>query len=147
MLKLVRNPDVTARMRGVMEKCTFCIQRIEAAKIARRVKAGQSSDVQVPEGSFQTACQQACPAEAIIFGNLLAPHSRVAQLKQQERDYAVLGLLDTRPRVTYLARIRNPNPKMPDYRESPLNIEEYIEKQPVSPFAVHSAPAENKGGR
>jgi MoCo/4Fe-4S cofactor protein with predicted Tat translocation signal len=129
LLKLARNPDVTVRMRGVMEKCTFCVQRIEGAKIAQKIKAGQSGDVQVPEGTFTTACAQACPAEAIVFGNLADPNSRVSQLKKQERDYSVLGFLDTRPRLTYLARIRNPNPKMPDYYEVPLNIKEYHDKQ------------------
>ncbi|HZO84263.1 MAG TPA: 4Fe-4S dicluster domain-containing protein, partial [Verrucomicrobiae bacterium] len=129
LLKLARNPDVTVRMRGVMEKCTFCIQRIEGAKIAQKIKAGQSGDVQVPEGTFTTACAQACPAEAIVFGNLIDPNSQVSQMKKQERDYTVLGFLDTRTRVTYLARVRNPNPKMPDYYEVPLNIKEYHDKQ------------------
>ena len=129
LLKLARNPDVSVRMRGVMEKCTFCVQRIEGAKIAQKVKAGQTGDVQVPDGTIRTACEQACPAEAIVFGNLLDPNSRVSQLKKQERDYGVLGFLDTRPRLTYLARIRNPNPKMPDYYEVPLNIKEYHDKQ------------------
>ena len=129
ILKLVKNPDVSVRMRGVMEKCTFCIQRIEQAKIGQKVKAGQSGDVRVPEGTFTTACAQACPTEAIVFGNLLDPKSRVAELKKQERDYTVLGFLDTRPRLTYLARVRNPNPKMPDYYETPLNIAEYEHAQ------------------
>jgi MoCo/4Fe-4S cofactor protein with predicted Tat translocation signal len=135
LLKLLRNPDVSVRMRGVMEKCNFCVQRIEQAKITRKVKAGQSGDVAVPDGTFQTACQQACPAEAIVFGNLLDPQSRVSQLKKNERDYAVLGFLDNRPRTTYLARIRNPNPAMPDAYANPLNLQEYIDSQHTDPFA------------
>jgi molybdopterin-containing oxidoreductase family iron-sulfur binding subunit len=117
LLKLVKNPDVTVRMRGVMEKCTFCLQRIEGAKITQKVKAGPSGDVEVPDGTIKTACQQACPAEAIVFGNLKDPESRVSQLKKQERDYTVLEFLLTKPRLTYLARVRNPNPEMPDYKE------------------------------
>jgi len=116
LLKLVKNPDVTVRMRGVMEKCTYCLQRIEQAKIAHKVKAGASGNIEVPDGAIKTACQQACPAEAIIFGNLKDPNSRVSQLKKQERDYAVLEFLATKPRTTYLARVRNPNPEMPDYK-------------------------------
>lgn len=125
LLKLVKNPDVTVRMRGVMEKCTFCVQRIEQGKISQKVKAGASGDVEVPDGNIQTACQQACPAEAITFGNLKDPHSRVAQLSHSERGYSVLEFLLTKPRTTYLARIRNPNPAMPDYHDQPLTQSEW----------------------
>ncbi|MBL9128558.1 MAG: 4Fe-4S dicluster domain-containing protein, partial [Verrucomicrobiales bacterium] len=120
LVKMAKNPEVTVRMRGVMEKCTFCTQRIESAKIARKVAAGASGDVQVMDAhGLKTACQQACPAEAIVFGNQLEAGSRVNQWKKNPRDYTVLGFLDTRPRLTYLAKLRNPNPKMPDYKEVP----------------------------
>jgi Fe-S-cluster-containing dehydrogenase component len=148
LMKLARNPNVTVRMRGVMEKCTFCIQRIEEAKINQKVKAGASADVRVPDGTFQTACQQACPADAIVFGDTADPMSRVSILKQQERDYTVLGYLDTRPRTTYLARVRNPNPKMPDYHPNPLSLQEHMDKQHGDPFGEgHGAAAgHGKGG-
>jgi len=148
LLKLVKNPDVSVRMRGVMEKCTFCVQRIEQAKIGQKVKAGASGDVQLKEkdGTVpKMACQQACPAEAIVFGNLLDPNSRVSQLKRNERDYDVLGFLDTRPRLTYMARIRNPNPKMPDYHEVPLVIDEYVKKE-GNPFEPHAHASEESHG-
>jgi molybdopterin-containing oxidoreductase family iron-sulfur binding subunit len=151
IMQLVRNPDVSVRERGVMEKCTFCVQRIEGAKIAQKVKARASGNVQVPDGTIKTACQQACPTEAIVFGNLLDPNSHVSQLKKQQRDYSVLGFLDTRPRLTYLARVRNPNPKMPDYYETPLNIQEYMKKNETNPFeephaAEHGSTA-SEGGK
>ncbi|MFN0069602.1 MAG: TAT-variant-translocated molybdopterin oxidoreductase [Limisphaerales bacterium] len=139
LVRMAKNPDVSVRMRGVMEKCTFCTQRIEGAKIAQKVKAGASGDVQVRDGAVKTACQQACPAEAIVFGNLLDPGSRVSQLKKQSRNYEVLGFLDNRARVTYLARIRNPNPKMPDFREFPLSIEDYQRLYHSNPFGAHGA--------
>jgi molybdopterin-containing oxidoreductase family iron-sulfur binding subunit len=128
LLKMVKNPDVTVRMRGVMEKCTFCIQRIQQAKIAQKDKAGATGDVIVPTDSFTTACAQACPAGAIVFGNLKDPESRVSKLKKQERDYTVLEMLLTKPRLTYLARVRNPNTDMPDYQETPLSVQEYEQK-------------------
>ena len=112
-LKMSKNPNVTVRMRGVMEKCTFCIQRIEEAKIARSVKAGASDVTKTPMPAFKTACQQACPSESIVFGNIKDPESAVSKAKADERTYNSLNYLNTRPRVTYMARIRNPNPAMP----------------------------------
>ncbi len=104
-LKLQRNPNVTVRVRGVMEKCTFCIQRISAARIEARRQNRPLVDREV-----LTACQQACPTQAIVFGDLLDPASEVARAKASPLNYGVLQELSTQPRVTYLARIRNPNP-------------------------------------
>jgi len=127
-------------MRGVMEKCTFCTQRIEQAKIQQKIAARDSGEVQVPEGAVKTACQQSCPADAIAFGNLLDPESRVSKLKKDPRNYAVLGFLDTKPRTTYLAKIRNPNKNMPDYHTMPLSTLEYTENM-GSPFEEHHGSA------
>jgi MoCo/4Fe-4S cofactor protein with predicted Tat translocation signal len=136
LIKMAKNPDVTVRMRGVMEKCTYCTQRIEQAKIAQKVKAGASDDVRLTQAAGnipKTACQQACPAQAIVFGDVSDPNSDVSKLKTLQRNYSVLGNLLTKPRTTYLARIRNPNPLMPDYREWPYSFEEY-ENRNGDPF-------------
>jgi molybdopterin-containing oxidoreductase family iron-sulfur binding subunit len=144
LLKMVKNPEVSVRMRGVMEKCTYCTQRIEHAKIKQKVAAGASDHVRLRESEGtvpKTACQQACPAGAIVFGDVSDPDSSVSKLKTQERNYTVLGDLLTKPRTTYLARIRNPNPAMPDYREWPHSFEEY-EQHNGNPYDRPSATVE-----
>jgi molybdopterin-containing oxidoreductase family iron-sulfur binding subunit len=105
--KMMRNPDVTVRSRGVMEKCTYCVQRITQHRIDT-----EREDRKIQDGELQTACQQSCPADAIIFGNVNDPDSRVSKLKASARNYSLLADLNTRPRTTYLAEIRNPNPEL-----------------------------------
>jgi len=128
IVKMQKNPNVTVRMRGVMEKCTFCVQRIEEAKIAAHARAGASADTLIPRDSFTTACAQACPTGAIVFGDIKDPESRVSKLKQQDRNYRLLDYLNIGARTSYLARIRNPNPKMPDAEN--IGVASLVEKLP-----------------
>jgi molybdopterin-containing oxidoreductase family iron-sulfur binding subunit len=106
-LKMQRNPDVTVRMRGVMEKCTYCVQRINQARIAAKRELREMKD-----GEVVTACQQACPTQAIAFGDLNEEGSRVRGWKATDLDYGLLTELGTRPRTSYLAKVRNPNPDL-----------------------------------
>ncbi len=111
-LALMRNPDVTVRSRGVMEKCNYCVQRIQAAKI----EADKENRL-VRDGEIITACQQACPAQAITFGNINDKQSRVAKLRAMERSYQVIADINTRPRTTYVAEVLNPSP---EFEETPV---------------------------
>jgi molybdopterin-containing oxidoreductase family iron-sulfur binding subunit len=106
-LKMLRNPDVTVRSRGVMEKCTYCVQRIHSARIEAKLE-----DRPIRDGEIVTACEAACPTGTIIFGNLNDPDSRVAKLKQEPLNYGLLPELNTRPRTTYLAKLSHPNPAL-----------------------------------
>ena len=106
-LKLLRNPEVTVRSRGVMEKCTYCVQRINNARID-----AEKQNRPIRDGEIVTACESACPSEAITFGNINDPSSKVAKLKAQQRNYTLLGELNSRPRTTYLGAVRNPNAEL-----------------------------------
>lgn len=119
--KLLFNPEVTVRQRGVMEKCSFCVQRIQNAKIKHKTEirqglvAGTPADIQgpMPDGAVVTACQAACPTEAIVFGDLMDKDSRVSKLHEDRRSYDLLPELYVKPRNRFMARVRNPHPKMP----------------------------------
>jgi len=105
----MRNPNVTVRSRGVMEKCSYCVQRINRVRLE-----AEKQDRPIRDGEIVTACQQACPTGAIVFGNINDPNAKVTHLKKEPHDYPLLGDLNTQPRTTYLARISNPNPALED---------------------------------
>ncbi|MEM7313419.1 MAG: 4Fe-4S dicluster domain-containing protein, partial [Planctomycetota bacterium] len=122
-LKLQKNPNVTVRMRGVIEKCTYCVQRLTAAKTEAKARAGGSKNVQVPTGGVTMACQDACSTGSIHFGNWADPKDPIGKVKgdprndgegQNPRNYELLKYIGTRARTSYLAKVRNPNPKMPN---------------------------------
>ena len=120
IVKMAMNPDVTVRSRGVMEKCTYCIQRINKAKITAK-----KEDRSIVDGEVIAACQQACPANAIAFGDINDPESNVTKVKKRNRSYDLLGELNVRPRTSFLAKIRNINPHMPKTETKPGNTTEH----------------------
>lgn len=122
-----QNPNVTVRGRGVMEKCTYCLQRINSARASAKVQGLGT----VPEGYFQVACQQACPTESIVFGDIRNPESRVSQTRQNQRSYLLLGYINTRPRTSHLMRVNNPNPAI---------------TEPVDAIAAHGHGGGHGGG-
>jgi molybdopterin-containing oxidoreductase family iron-sulfur binding subunit len=107
VVKAVFNPNVSVRVRGVMEKCTYCVQRISGAR-----RAAETEKRQIRDGEIVTACQAACPTQAISFGDLNNPDSKINALRKEPRLYELLGHLGTRPRTTYLAQVRNPSPEL-----------------------------------
>ncbi|MEZ6241843.1 MAG: TAT-variant-translocated molybdopterin oxidoreductase [Phycisphaerales bacterium] len=150
------NPDVTVRSRGVMEKCTYCIQRINEARQEVKVRGiwdrAQSTtkddpnyQAPIPEGFFQVACQQACPTESIVFGDVLDPKSKVTAWRNNQRSYMLLGYLDTRPRTTHLMRISNPNEALLEHLR-PEDYERRIVHDPFHHAGAHEGGSESEGG-
>ncbi|MCB0272634.1 MAG: TAT-variant-translocated molybdopterin oxidoreductase [Bdellovibrionales bacterium] len=113
LVQMSNNPDVTIRFRGVMEKCTYCTQRIEEVRSHAKLE-----NRAIKDGEIKTACQSACPSDCIVFGNINDPESEVSKLKKLEQDYAMLAEINIKPRTTYLAKLRNPNPEIEDHSSS-----------------------------
>ncbi|MDP6962668.1 MAG: 4Fe-4S dicluster domain-containing protein, partial [Planctomycetota bacterium] len=109
VMKMVHNPEVTVRSRGVMEKCSMCVQRIERVRIETR---NETRSPIIDDGAIQMACEQACPSDAIVFGDIQDEGSRVSKAQANTRAYKLLAELNNKPRVSYLARIRNPHPAL-----------------------------------
>ena len=130
--KLMRNPEVTVRSRGVMEKCTYCTQRIAYARIE-----AEKDDRPIRDGEILTACQSVCPADAIVFGDLNDPTSQVSKLKTDHRNYNVLNTLNTQPRTTYLAGLKNQNKEMPDYRAPKVSDSGHVAEDKKGNEASH----------
>jgi len=122
-LKGLRNPDVSVRSRGVMEKCTYCVQRINAAKINAEIEETRlqvddpNAKRPIRDGEIVTACQQACPTDALVFGNINDPDTRVSKLKNQPRNYGVITDVNTRPRTSYIAAVINTNPELEEKKD------------------------------
>lgn len=130
--KLMRNPEVSVRSRGVMEKCTYCTQRIASARIE-----AQKDNRKINDGEIVTACQAVCPADAIVFGDLNDKESQVSKLKKDHRNYNLLNELNTQPRTTYLAGLKNQNREMPDYVEQKVEAAEINNKTSTDTEAPH----------